>query len=122
MHITLDSRGESLRFGNQFRKGMRAYLSRSRINSRIFLVPFELQQLYAHPHVGVPWAVHCKALAPEYEKAATTLEMQGLSIKLAKVDATAEPRLAQEYDRNFPFWNSSFFYSFGKNDEKFYVT
>lgn len=38
---------------------------------------------------------HCKALAPEYEEAATSLKEK--NIALAKVDCTAEAELCQEY-------------------------
>jgi len=42
-----------------------------------------------------PWCGHCKALAPEYEDAATQLKEKG--IKLAKVDCTEETDLCQQH-------------------------
>ncbi|EED23592.1 protein disulfide isomerase Pdi1, putative [Talaromyces stipitatus ATCC 10500] len=42
-----------------------------------------------------PWCGHCKALAPEYETAAT--ELKEKNIALVKVDCTAEAELCKEY-------------------------
>jgi protein disulfide-isomerase A1 len=48
-----------------------------------------------------PWCGHCKTLAPEWVKAAKMLE-DG-SVKLAKVDATENEKLAKKFDiKGFP--------------------
>jgi len=43
-----------------------------------------------------PWCGHCQSLEPEYESAASELKDKGL--KIAKVDATQEEKLAEEYN------------------------
>jgi protein disulfide isomerase family A protein 3 len=44
-----------------------------------------------------PWCGHCKRLAPEYEKAATTLLKNDPPVALAKVDCTVETKTCGKY-------------------------
>lgn len=63
-------------------------------NVSFSLVRVRTEHVLTNHAVFAPWCGHCKALAPEYEEAATSLKEKG--IHLAKVDCTEEADLCKD--------------------------
>ncbi|XP_023045009.1 protein disulfide-isomerase A2 [Piliocolobus tephrosceles] len=66
-------------------------LSRRTLGLALREHPALLVEFYA------PWCGHCKALAPEYSKAAALLAADSTAVTLSKVDGPAQPELAEEF-------------------------
>ncbi|KRT80104.1 Thioredoxin [Oryctes borbonicus] len=44
-----------------------------------------------------PWCAHCKRMKPDYTKAAEQLKEEGVRCKMAMIDCTTNPLIAEEY-------------------------
>ena len=66
-------------------------LDESNFNNFISTHKRTLVEFYA------PWCGHCKALAPKYEEAAKLLSTKQSDTKLAKIDATENPDLTEQF-------------------------
>eukprot|EP00928_Gymnodinium_smaydae_P058985 TRINITY_DN4220_c0_g3_i1.p1 TRINITY_DN4220_c0_g3~~TRINITY_DN4220_c0_g3_i1.p1 ORF type:complete len:510 (-),score=152.03 TRINITY_DN4220_c0_g3_i1:93-1544(-) len=72
-------------------------LDESTFGEAIKTNPFILVEFYA------PWCGHCKQFAPEYAGAAKVMKERSPPVPLAKVDATVETKLAEDYGvRGYP--------------------
>ncbi|KAL8166833.1 hypothetical protein V2J09_008332 [Rumex salicifolius] len=77
---------------------------------------FIAKNKYVMVEFYAPWCGHCQSLAPEYAAAATELKAEDAQVVLAKVDATAESKLADEYKvEGFPT-----IYFFADGEQKTY--
>merc|ERR1719350_1223600 len=89
--VTLALLAVQICMGEQLKEGGVLVLTEENFDQAVKEHEMLLVEFYA------PWCGHCIALEPEYKKAAKKLLEADSPVKLAKVDATKEKKVAERF-------------------------